>query len=164
MQYQYVYRDIASASEVVTGGGLGAQNPYYTRFIHPIGANSWPASYSAPIDTWKRTAPLPGELAPDFSLDVNDGANQPYVFELKQNYPNPFNPSTTIRYSVPVQGQVTLRIYNMLGQEVAKLVNGVLPAGNHTVSFDAGQLATGIYFYELKAGKSTDIKKMMLLK
>lgn len=85
-------------------------------------------------------------------------------FELSQNYPNPFNPTTTIRYSVPSNGLVTLKIYNILGQEVKTLVNTVKNAGLHQVFFDAGQLASGVYIYRLTSGNYVSSKKMMLLK
>ena len=90
--------------------------------------------------------------------------NQPLVFALAQNYPNPFNPSTRIEYSIPSQSKVVLKVYNLVGQEVATLVNDVLPAGVHSVRFDANKLATGFYVYRLSAGDFTSVKKMLLLK
>ncbi len=90
--------------------------------------------------------------------------NQPLVFSLAQNYPNPFNPSTRIEYSIPNQSKVVLKVYNLVGQEVATLVNDVLPAGIHSVRFDANKLATGFYVYRLSAGDFTSVKKMLLLK
>ncbi len=85
-------------------------------------------------------------------------------FTLEQNYPNPFNPSTNITYKVPSQSPVTLKVYNMLGQEVATLVNSVKTAGSHTVSFDASQLSSGMYIYRLTSASTSITKKMMLLK
>lgn len=85
-------------------------------------------------------------------------------YQLKQNYPNPFNPSTIIEFSLKEQAKVTLSVFNMLGQEVAVLVNGQIPAGNHKVRFNANNLSTGIYIYQLKAGDFVDMKKMQLLK
>ena len=87
----------------------------------------------------------------------------PGVYSLSQNYPNPFNPSTTIRYSVPVRSQVTLVVYNMLGQRVAQLVNEVKEAGEYAVTFSARNLASGAYFYKLNAGSMTSTRKMILL-
>ena len=85
-------------------------------------------------------------------------------FELSQNYPNPLTPSTIIKYSVP-KGQLgTLKVYNMLGQEVATLVNNQQNAGNYEVTFNADRLASGIYFYTLNAGNFVSTKKMILLK
>ena len=88
----------------------------------------------------------------------------PTGFKLEQNYPNPFNPTTTIRYLLPVASKVTLRIYNILGQEVESLFDGQLGAGAYVVQFNASRLASGVYFYELRTGDFRDIKKMVLLK
>ncbi len=88
----------------------------------------------------------------------------PSNFTLSQNYPNPFNPTTIINYSIPKAQMVTLRIYNILGQEVTTLVNQEQSAGNYKVTFDASNLASGVYFYSFKSGNFTSVKKMMLLK
>jgi hypothetical protein len=88
----------------------------------------------------------------------------PKVFALEQNYPNPFNPATTIKYSVPVKGFVTLSIFNVLGQKVTDLINKEVEAGSYQLNFDASNLSSGVYFYKLEAGKFTSIKKMMLIK
>jgi hypothetical protein len=88
----------------------------------------------------------------------------PKAFTLSQNYPNPFNPSTTIRYSLTTKSNVTLRIYNILGQQVESLVNMEQGAGSYVVQYNASRLSTGVYFYELRAGDYRDIKKMLLLK
>jgi hypothetical protein len=85
-------------------------------------------------------------------------------FSLSQNYPNPFNSTTTIRYSINSPGIVTLRVYNMLGQEVSTLVNKGQNVGSHNVVFDASKLASGVYFYRLSSGTNTAIKKLMLIK
>ncbi|MGE5498547.1 MAG: T9SS type A sorting domain-containing protein, partial [Syntrophothermus sp.] len=85
-------------------------------------------------------------------------------YVLEQNYPNPFNPSTTIKFTLPENANVSLKIYDMLGKEVASLVNGEMQAGSHEVSFNANNLATGMYVYEIKAGNFTQNKKMMLMK
>ncbi|WP_304131202.1 YCF48-related protein [Ignavibacterium album] len=92
----------------------------------------------------------------------------PEKFSLEQNYPNPFNPSTKIRYSIPNVGselaQTVLKVYDILGNEVATLVNEKKPAGIYEVEFNASQLSSGIYFYKLSAGPFTEIKKMTLIK
>jgi len=97
---------------------------------------------------------------------VNSVGNELNTFKyfLAQNYPNPFNPSTKINYSLQNGEMVTLRIFDVLGREVATLVNQYQSAGNHTVSFNASSLASGMYFYKLEAGSFQSIKKMMLLK
>jgi hypothetical protein len=88
----------------------------------------------------------------------------PTAFGLDQNYPNPFNPSTSIRYALPQGAHVTLIVYNVLGQEVAKLADDVQAAGYHTVTFDASSLGSGVYLYRLVAGKEVFLKKMLLVK
>ncbi len=88
----------------------------------------------------------------------------PLEFELEQNYPNPFNPSTTIKFSIPEGNEVSLKIYNSLGQEIRTLVNRFMEAGVHTVNFDAVKLNSGMYFYRLEAGKFSQVRKMTLIK
>ncbi|RIK71194.1 hypothetical protein DCC62_22090, partial [candidate division KSB1 bacterium] len=85
------------------------------------------------------------------SIDV-EPSELPTQIGLMQNYPNPFNPSTTIEFSLPQSGYVTLKVYNLLGKEVATLLEGNKPAGRHTVSFDASALTSGLYYYTLTAG------------
>lgn len=85
-------------------------------------------------------------------------------FSLIQNYPNPFNPSTNISFSLPSSGEVSLKVYNLLGQEVAALVNGRMTSGTHTVTLDASQLSSGMYIYRLQAGSFVQTKKMLLIK
>jgi hypothetical protein len=88
----------------------------------------------------------------------------PTTFCLEQNYPNPFNPNTTIRFSIPVETDVRLNVFNALGQEVAEILNERLKEGYHEVEFDASTLTSGIYFYRLEADKFVDVKKMIILK
>jgi len=88
----------------------------------------------------------------------------PRTYALAQNYPNPFNPSTLIRYQLPTNSRVTLKIYDVLGQEVRSVVDEVQDAGYKVVRFDASDLPSGVYFYRLQAGKFSDIKKMLMLK
>ena len=88
----------------------------------------------------------------------------PQTFELSQNYPNPFNPTTEIRFQVPAGSNVKLVVYNLLGQEVAVLVNEKKEAGSYQVAFNAQNLASGVYMYQLKAGSFVQTRKMLLLK
>ena len=90
----------------------------------------------------------------------------PVEYKLNQNYPNPFNPSTIIRYTVKTSSLVTLKVYNLLGKEVAVLLNEDKQPGEYEVDFSAGKfnLASGVYFYRLTAGSFTSVKKMVLLK
>jgi hypothetical protein len=85
-------------------------------------------------------------------------------FELEQNYPNPFNPSTNISYKIHEAGNVSLKVYNVLGTEVATLVDEYKPAGSYTIKFNASNISSGIYFYKLTTGNYSEIKKMTLLK
>jgi hypothetical protein len=101
-----------------------------------------------------------------------DAVDEPTTFSLDQNYPNPFNPITTIEFSLPEQAHVSLRVFNILGQEVATLIdNTILDDGRQIIDFDATRLSSGVYFYQLSAeptarlGKTiTQVKKMMLVK
>jgi len=88
----------------------------------------------------------------------------PTQFALQQNYPNPFNPSTQISFSLPEASDVTLAVFDALGRNVGTLVKGTMAAGQHNVNFDAANLSNGIYFYQLKAGEFSAVRKMMLLK
>jgi len=103
-----------------------------------------------------------------FSLRVE---SKPAAFALSQNYPNPFNPTTTIRYELPIQSNVAITVYTILGQQVATLVDGIQPEGFHSASFNANGIASGIYFYKMSATGVTDpsrrftaIRRMMLIK
>ncbi|MEJ2196512.1 MAG: T9SS type A sorting domain-containing protein, partial [Ignavibacteriaceae bacterium] len=93
----------------------------------------------------------------DNTVDVEDdqGSLIPTEYKLEQNYPNPFNPTTTIRYSIPEAGLVTLNVYNILGEEIATLVNEEKTAGNYEIEFDASNLSSGIYFYRIQTGSLT---------
>jgi len=99
-----------------------------------------------------------------YSKEVSINAINPVEFSLSQNYPNPFNPSTVIKYSVAKAGIVSLKVFNTLGQQVANLVNEVKAPGNYEVNFNAGNLSSGVYLYEIKAGEFNVTKKMLLLK
>ena len=103
------------------------------------------------------------------SGDVFTGLNNPFdnlprEFELHQNYPNPFNPVTTIKYDLPYQSKVRIDVYNILGQRILTLVDDRKPAGFHSIQLDAFQLASGMYFYIIKADEFYKIKRMILVK
>ena len=91
-------------------------------------------------------------------------AGLPAEFSLSQNYPNPFNPETVIEFALPQSGDVSLVVYNIRGEEVARLLSGTVPAGNHRVSWHASNIASGIYLYKLQAGGFAQTRKMLLLK
>jgi hypothetical protein len=88
----------------------------------------------------------------------------PKTFTLSQNYPNPFNPSTTIKYSLPDESRVTIKVYNVLGKEVETLLSEEKNAGNYKIEFNANNLPSGVYFYKIQAGNYLEVKKLMLLK
>jgi hypothetical protein len=104
--------------------------------------------------------PLTGTLT---SVNNNDNG-LPKSYSLSQNYPNPFNPSTTIEFALPKSGDVSLVVYDILGRIVTTLANGNMNAGYHKFNFNASKLASGVYFYKLKAGDFVSVKKLMLLK
>jgi hypothetical protein len=104
------------------------------------------------------------------TTSVEEPTQMPTVFALKQNYPNPFNPSTTIRFELPVNAQVKITIFDVLGREVATLVDGIQVAGVHSVVWRANAVSTGVYFYRMEARATdgnnhfTDVKKLLLVK
>jgi hypothetical protein len=100
----------------------------------------------------------------EYSDEVEVDVTGPLTFDLAQNYPNPFNPSTSIKYSVPESGNIRLSVFNIVGEEVAVLVDGFSQAGSFEVTFDASNLSTGVYLYKLQSANSVQTKKMMLLK
>lgn len=101
----------------------------------------------------------------DFVVDIkDDGQIIPLEFSLSQNYPNPFNPSTTISWQSPVSSRQTLKVYDVLGNEVATLLDEFKSAGSYEVNFDASKLSSGVYFYRLNAGSFVETKKMILLR
>jgi serine protease len=97
-------------------------------------------------------------------VSVGEDETMPRAFDLKQNYPNPFNPSTNIRFDVPVSAFVSLKVYNVLGQEVASLVNEIKQPGDYEVLFDAVGFTSGVYFYRMSAGAFVQTKKLILLR
>jgi len=95
-------------------------------------------------------------------IDVDLGS--PIKFELSQNYPNPFNPVTTIQFSVPESGNVKLIVYNLLGEQVTELVNGIKEAGVYSLNFNAENLNSGMYIYRMETNGFVQLKKMTLIK
>ena len=97
-------------------------------------------------------------------LGISDEAPIATRFELGQNYPNPFNPTTHIRFNIPETANAKLTVFNVMGEEVATLVNGVMQSGGHTVSWNAANMPTGVYFYQLQSGNFSQTKKLLLVK
>lgn len=114
-------------------------------------------SASGPVDVW-------ASYGCSGAITGVQNTSTPTSYELSQNYPNPFNPVTAIRFSIPKDQLVKLSIYDITGKEVAVLVNEVKRAGSYIVEFNAGNLASGVYFYKLSAGEFSSVKKMMLVK
>ena len=100
----------------------------------------------------------------DITIGIDDNKFIPTEYSLFQNYPNPFNPTTSIKYSIAKRQYVTLNIFNVLGQEIEKLVNEVKSAGNYQVEFYAVDLPSGVYFYRIQAGSFNQVRKMLLIK
>ena len=103
-------------------------------------------------------------IAPSTSTDVAEGEGTPIQFALEQNYPNPFNPTTTIRFVVASNSRVSLRVFDLLGRELASLVDGDKLPGRYEIVWNASRCASGIYFYRLEAGKFSQVRKMILIK
>jgi hypothetical protein len=100
----------------------------------------------------------------EYSLEVKVEVGTPLEFSLEQNYPNPFNPNTKIKYSVPHSSNVTIKVFDILGNEIETLVNEEKPVGRYEINFNASSLPSGVYFYQLRAGNFVGTKKMILLK
>jgi len=97
-------------------------------------------------------------------MGISDDAPIASSYELGQNYPNPFNPTTHIRFNIPETGNTKLTVFNIMGEVVANLVDGVVPPGGHTVSWNAANMPTGVYFYRLESGNFTQTRKLLLVK
>lgn len=132
---------------------FGAQQPDKSEGRFPDGTNTW-QFFNEPTKGGPNLAT---------GVEINQ-TSVPEQFALYQNYPNPFNAATLIAFSLPARQQVTLTVYNMLGQKVIRLVDQVLPAGNHSVRWEAGDVPSGFYFYQIKAGDYTATRKMVLLR
>jgi len=168
--FRFAYGEPTSpdGSMVINGEGFDAGRRHY-QYIQPQVDSelniTWPSTFNFPQLTWKATD-LPFEQPPSYTtVGLEDELANVESFKLNQNYPNPFNPSTTISFNLPNAADVRLTVYNVLGQRVATLLNNVkYTSGSHTLSFDASNLASGIYIYRLEAGTFTSQKRMTLIK
>ena len=137
---------------------------YRVRYIAMTGARQFVQPYTAPQDHWTPQEDKSDQWEDGPVVGVDGEGNVVHKFELQQNYPNPFNPTTTIKFSIPKSGVVTLKVFNLLGQEVATLINEEMNAGSYKVNFDASKLGSGVYFYKLQTGNHSATRKMLLLK
>ncbi len=150
---------------------------FYESLIHTMGTpDTYNEANVARFTPPNKIVVRPGETIElkDVASAVEDFQERPMTFRLGQNYPNPFwsgatsrsagNPSTIISYSVPAAGKVILKVYDVLGQEQAELVNAHQRAGDYEVTFVAGHLPSGVYFYRIEAGQFTETKKCILMK
>ena len=141
-------------------GGASAMSDNWfenTTYVGAFGSRNWMSGWTK-LDA-------DGYLNTGFiTSDASDEVGLPSQFTLEQNYPNPFNPSTVISFNLPVASDVQLTVYDMLGRKVSTLVNSKLQAGTQTIQFNASNLASGIYLYELKAGSVRLTQKMTLIK
>jgi hypothetical protein len=139
-------------------------------FVSGAGTSSSPKSYSftdANVPSGKylyRLKQIDHGGAFTYSQETEVGVAVPKEYVLGQNYPNPFNPTTTIQYSVPKLSVVNLKIFDMMGREVATLVSETKEAGSYEVVFHASQFASGMYFYRLQTGGFSSVKKLVLMK
>lgn len=140
--------------------GEGVATVHYVAYMDPEpGISLFGENSASPDAVWRYHT-----LEFNTILGVGDETVLASDFQLEQNYPNPFNPSTTIKYSLPEKSDVTIKIFDVLGNEVSTLLNATQDAGSHEVDFNASELASGMYIYTLKAGTVSLSKKMMLLK
>ena len=162
--YEWQKADLSWTSEPA---GLGINFAYRVRYAGQDVANHFPQNpWVFQTDTWTNTdVKKDQETDPYTSLTGVKAENfNPVSYSLSQNYPNPFNPSTTIKFTIQKAGLVTLKIFNLLGQEVATLVNEQLKTGSYSYNFNASRLSSGVYFYSINAGNFISTKKMLLLK
>lgn len=141
-------------------GGIKDNAPLTSFNSFVIGIGDGASATSLSLEDVEAT--MADDLIPSDIQDLKSAL--PTKFALNQNYPNPFNPTTTIEYALPKDSDVKLVIYDILGSRVTELVNGVKKAGYYKVNFNASNLASGIYFYTIKAGDFVTTKKLVLLK
>lgn len=154
-------------------GGVQAGTTYYLNNLY---ANTRQQFLGSALDSIPVTVPSYGSAIYTVSLTADSvyiqnpilsvpvSGELPYTFALRQNYPNPFNPATTIDYSLPKAQHIVLKVYNLLGQEVATLVDSFMPPGAHTVVWDAGGMPSGVYFYRIVTPDHLATKKMLLVR
>ena len=157
----FVFQEHATAQVVVAKSVLGVGGEEFSdgeyRIVGTLG-QPFMSSESNAVGFWY-------QASRQLNVEVEQNSlNVPEEFQLQQNYPNPFNPTTTIEFALPKQSNVTLKLFDILGREIATLVDAELESGVHKINFDGQDLATGIYFYRIHADGFLKTKKLMLLK
>lgn len=158
--YNYGYVDVSASNALVQEGG--SQGECRVRYVAQTGPREFVNPYTFPQDVWTPSGEKPEEDPPT-SVDEIPGVI-PNMYSLEQNYPNPFNPTTTIRFSIPEAGIVSLSIYNLLGERVAEVLNHEFVTGSYEFTYNASNLSSGVYFYTIKTENFTATKKMLLMK
>jgi len=162
VEWQWINGSHTTTSDSITGNNhwdapLDVNNQVYRFVITSPGLHNY---HCTPHISMGMT----GTITATPVAGVEDEIFSPGQFQLAQNYPNPFNPSTTIEYQVAETGNVSLKVYNVLGTEVAELVNKRQSPGIYQVEFNAGKFSSGVYFYKISANNFTETKKMILLR
>ena len=154
------FHNVVADDNSFTSGAVSSSAWLYEHTFNSTGSNPYYcAQHGGPGGSG-----MSGVITVENATDVNDNGVNIFQFELQQNYPNPFNPSTKINYRLPIKSQVTLKVYDIIGNEVASLVNEEKPAGAYEIAFDAAGLSSGLYFYKLSTGSFVQTKKMTLIK
>lgn len=155
----------------LNASGVGLDSTAYRVLVRPNSTTAWQYAGSAAGFSAGTVSDTACSAFGQFAIGVGpkvtaveESSSLPKEFALLRNYPNPFNPATTIRFELPFETHVSLTIYNLLGQQITKLVDETRRAGNHVVTFDASQLTSGVYLYQLQAGSFNQTRKMMLVK
>ncbi len=180
----YIYKYDANADTVINNSenpilvgpnvsGLyfdSEDNSLWIPYMTAWGGDGFAQKFSVDADSVVWTSDVLGNgtsaitIVESFLVSVETKSTTPESFYLAQNYPNPFNPTTTIKYSIQNSGFVSLKVYNILGKEITTLVNRNQAAGNYEINFDASNLTSGVYIYQLNSGNKVQIKKMIFLK
>ena len=143
-----------------TSGAVSSSAWVYEHTFNSVGTNPYYcAQHGGPGGVG-----MSGVVTVENATDVGDDNISVLKFELDQNYPNPFNPSTSIQYSIASRQFVTLKVYDVLGNELATLVNEYKSTGSYEITFDASSLTSGVYFYKMQAGPYVQTRKMILMK
>jgi plastocyanin len=149
------------SSTGVPAGALSFHNGSGSVFAYPI---KIAGTYHYQCDNHFSFGMIGSFVAATTGVEEKQTSLQPGSFRLEQNFPNPFNSSTVIGFSLPVSQRATLKVYSMLGREIATLADGIMPAGDFTVRVDGNKMQSGIYYYRLVTDQSTETKRLILLK